>query len=55
MFVNVQQTDILHKKGAKEFDKICSSHPGCVDCPLKTEDKHYDDFVLQCVTGRMKG
>lgn len=54
MFVNAQQMGELNKRGAKEFDAICKSHPGCVNCPLKTEDKQYDDFILQCITGRMK-
>lgn len=54
MFVNAQQMNELNKRGAKEFDTICKAHPGCVDCPLKTEDKQYEDFVLQCTTGRMK-
>lgn len=37
-----------------EFEKICNSHPGCVDCPLKTEDKNYDGVILSCITGRNK-
>ena len=38
----------------QEFMNICKSHPGCRDCPLKTEDVDIQGTILRCDTGRAK-
>lgn len=36
----------------EQFMEICKSHPGCEDCPLKTEDKKINGTIIRCNTGR---
>lgn len=36
----------------KQFMEICEAHPGCVDCPLKTQDMEIDGTMMRCNTGR---
>jgi hypothetical protein len=39
-------------QGNAEFMNICKAHPGCIDCPLKTEDKEINGTKFRCHTGR---
>ena len=39
----------------QEAIKICSEHPECKDCPLKTSDININNIVTRCETGRTKG
>lgn len=38
----------------QEFMKVCKSHPGCKDCPLKNSDMDIQGTILRCETGRAK-
>ena len=44
-FGNMNQSNV-------DFMNICKEHPGCEDCPLKTEDKEINGTLFRCHTGR---
>lgn len=55
MRVHFQNFDSGNNIAAKTIDDICTKHPKCENCKLKTEDLRLEDgSILQCITGRMK-
>lgn len=36
----------------RHFNEICTTHLGCVDCPLKTQDMQISNSIIRCNTGR---